>query len=185
MPEPDLAPVGFYGKLAHGLTRDTFICGEGSCLRPLDEFGRHMYLPPTARAMPASSSNSATCWSRTGTWNPTTAGPTRCASSSPHQGGGCATAPSSAWIAPRPRSGSYRCACDRSWKRVATAEVQVPDHPPARTLLRLRLPHEWRVSNATTGGRPLPSAGPEAFDLSSLRGRVEVVAAVTRAEARK
>ena len=44
--EPDRALVSFYGKLAHGFTRDTFIGAEGTGLCPLDEFGRPMYLPP-------------------------------------------------------------------------------------------------------------------------------------------
>jgi hypothetical protein len=45
--EPERALVGFYGKLAQGMTRDTFLNAEGTGLRPLDEFGRPMYLPPT------------------------------------------------------------------------------------------------------------------------------------------
>ncbi len=46
--EVDRALVSFYGKLAQGLTRDTFIGCEGSSLRSLDEFGRPMYLPPNS-----------------------------------------------------------------------------------------------------------------------------------------
>jgi len=48
--EADSALVSFYGKLAQGMTRDTFIGCEGSGLRPLDEHGRAMYLPPNAAA---------------------------------------------------------------------------------------------------------------------------------------
>ena len=44
----DLALVSFYGKLAQGLTPDTFIGGEGSGLLPLDPAGRAMYLPPNS-----------------------------------------------------------------------------------------------------------------------------------------
>lgn len=46
--EVDRALVTFYGKLAHGFTRDTFVAAEGTSFRPLDEFGRPMYLPPNA-----------------------------------------------------------------------------------------------------------------------------------------
>ena len=46
--EVDRALVSFYGKLAQGLTHDTFIGGEGTSLVPLDEFGRPMYLPPNS-----------------------------------------------------------------------------------------------------------------------------------------
>ena len=48
--EPDRALVCFYGKLAQGMTRDTFIGAEGTGLKPLDEFGRPMYLPPNSSA---------------------------------------------------------------------------------------------------------------------------------------
>ena len=44
--EVDRALVSFYGKLAQGLTRDTFIGCEGSSLRSFDDLGRPMYLPP-------------------------------------------------------------------------------------------------------------------------------------------
>ncbi|HTL29621.1 MAG TPA: hypothetical protein VL282_10375, partial [Tepidisphaeraceae bacterium] len=46
--EVDRALVSFYGKLAQGFTRDTFIGGEGSSLIGLDSNGRPMYLPPNA-----------------------------------------------------------------------------------------------------------------------------------------
>lgn len=45
--EPDRAIASFYGKLAQGMTRNTFLNAEGTGLRPLDQFGRPMYLPPT------------------------------------------------------------------------------------------------------------------------------------------
>ncbi|MDB6056866.1 MAG: hypothetical protein JWO95_710 [Verrucomicrobiales bacterium] len=38
----------FYGKMAQGMTRDTFIGGEGSSFKALDGFGRPMYLPPNS-----------------------------------------------------------------------------------------------------------------------------------------
>jgi hypothetical protein len=44
----DRVLAGFYGKLAHGMTRDTFVGGEASSLIPLDANGRPMYLPPNA-----------------------------------------------------------------------------------------------------------------------------------------
>jgi hypothetical protein len=46
----DRALVSFYGKLAQGLTRDTFVGAEGTGLKALDEFGRPMYLPPNTSA---------------------------------------------------------------------------------------------------------------------------------------
>jgi hypothetical protein len=40
--------VGFYGQLAQGMTRGTFIGGEGSRFRHGDENGRSFYLPPNS-----------------------------------------------------------------------------------------------------------------------------------------
>jgi hypothetical protein len=42
------ALVGFYGQLAQGMTRGTFIGGEGSRFRHGDENGRSFYLPPNS-----------------------------------------------------------------------------------------------------------------------------------------
>ncbi len=44
------ALVGFYGQLAHGMTRDTFIGGEGSRFFHGDKLGRSFYLPPNSAA---------------------------------------------------------------------------------------------------------------------------------------
>jgi hypothetical protein len=44
----DHALAGFYGQLAQGMTRDTFIGGEGSRFFHGDRFGRSFYLPPNS-----------------------------------------------------------------------------------------------------------------------------------------
>jgi hypothetical protein len=46
--EPERALVSFYGMLAQGFTRNTFVAGEGSSLTPLDEHGRQFYCPPNS-----------------------------------------------------------------------------------------------------------------------------------------
>ncbi|MEW6161022.1 MAG: hypothetical protein AB1813_26635 [Verrucomicrobiota bacterium] len=46
--EPDRALVSFYGMLAQGFTRETFLTGEGGSLTPLDERGRLFYCPPNS-----------------------------------------------------------------------------------------------------------------------------------------
>jgi hypothetical protein len=48
MDRVDRALVSFYGKLAQGLTRNTFVGAEGTGLRPADAYGRPMYLPPNS-----------------------------------------------------------------------------------------------------------------------------------------
>lgn len=42
------ALAGFYGQLAQGMTRDTFIGGEGTRFLHGDRLGRSMYLPPNS-----------------------------------------------------------------------------------------------------------------------------------------
>jgi hypothetical protein len=44
------ALAGFYGQLAQGMTRDTFIGGEGSRFFHGDRHGRSFYLPPNSAA---------------------------------------------------------------------------------------------------------------------------------------
>lgn len=46
--EREKALVGFYGQLAQGMTRGTFIGGEGSKFRHGDANGRSFYLPPNS-----------------------------------------------------------------------------------------------------------------------------------------
>jgi hypothetical protein len=46
--EREKALVGFYGQLAQGMTRDTFIGGEGARFLGGDENGRTFYLPPNS-----------------------------------------------------------------------------------------------------------------------------------------
>jgi hypothetical protein len=46
--EREKALVGFYGQLAQGMTRDTFIGGEGSRFLHGDANGRSFYLPPNS-----------------------------------------------------------------------------------------------------------------------------------------
>ena len=48
--DPERALVSLYGMLAQGFTRNTFICGEGCSLKPLDDGGRIFSLPPNSAA---------------------------------------------------------------------------------------------------------------------------------------
>jgi hypothetical protein len=48
--DSDRALVSFYGMLAQGFTRNTFICGEGCDLAPVDAGGRFFYCPPNSAA---------------------------------------------------------------------------------------------------------------------------------------
>lgn len=179
--EPDRALVSFYGKLAQAMTRDTFIGGEGSCVRPLDRHGRQFYLPPNS----AANSNylqllrhllvqdhdadddgrpetlrllfaTPRSWLRDGESVTVERAPTTFGE-----------------VAAVARS-------DLSRGRVV-AELRLPtDAPPAKALLRLRLPDGYRVASATTGGRALAVDGGETIDITGLRGDVTVEARVDR-----
>lgn len=49
MDDPDRLVLSFYAKLAHGMTRNTFISGEGDTVGPFpDEFYRTCYLSPSS-----------------------------------------------------------------------------------------------------------------------------------------
>ncbi len=49
MDDPDRLVLSFYGKLAHGMTRNTFISGEGDTVGPFpDEYYRTFYLSPSS-----------------------------------------------------------------------------------------------------------------------------------------
>ena len=50
--DPERALVSLYGMLAQGMTRNTFVGGEGVSLKPLDEGGRSFIARPTAPPTP-------------------------------------------------------------------------------------------------------------------------------------
>jgi hypothetical protein len=179
--EPDRALVSFYGKLAQGMTRDTFIDGEASGIVPLDRFGRQMGLPPNSAA------NASFLQQLRGLlvqdWDMDDDGRAetlRLLFATPR-----------AWL----RDGakitveraptafgdvSVTARSDLNSGRI-TATVDLPSRQaPARTLLRLRLPGGSRVASAQAGGRPATMADAETLDLTGLSGRVQVEATVQR-----
>jgi hypothetical protein len=173
----DHALVGFYGKLALGLTRDTFIGSEGSCIRPQDEFGRQFYLPPNT----ASNANFLTPlryllvqdWDLDDDGTPDTL---RLAFATPR-----------AWLEDRKtirlenaRTAfgpvSYTIDSALVAKRV-TARLTLPDRKSSKTLLRLRLPEGFSLSGARSQDKPLAING-DVIDLTGFTGDVDVVADV-------
>jgi hypothetical protein len=46
--DAERALVSFYGMLAQGFTRNTFVIGEGCTLAPIDDGGRFFYCPPNS-----------------------------------------------------------------------------------------------------------------------------------------
>ena len=54
--DPERALLSLYGLLAQGLTRQTFIGGEGCTLVPVDAEGRFFFCPPNSASSPRSPS---------------------------------------------------------------------------------------------------------------------------------
>lgn len=179
--EPDRALVSFYGKLAQGMTRDTFIDGESSSVLPVDRFGRQMALPPNSAA------NAHFLLQLRGLlvqdWDMDDDGRAetlRLLFATPRH-----------WLRDGARivvehaptafgEVSLTAHSDLSAGRI-TAVVKMPvRQAPAKALLRLRVPDDFRISSARADGRPAPMAGPETLDLSGLPGPVHVEAIVRR-----
>lgn len=179
--EVNRALVSFYGKLAQGLTRDTFIGGEGSGLRSLDEFGRPMYLPPN------SSGNAFFLWTlrylMIQDWDMDDDG-------TPETLRLCFATPKR-WLedgksikvlhAPTAFGPvSFNIESKLSRNKVI-AKLDLPTRNPAKKVLcRIRLPDGWQVVSAKAGKEELKVDERGTADISSLPGQVEIQFAVKR-----
>jgi hypothetical protein len=171
--EPDRALVTFYGKLAQGMTRDTFIDGESSGIEPLDQYGRQMGLPPNSAANASfllllrymlvqdydfdddgRADTLRLCFATPRRWLED--GKEIVVERAPTQFGNV----------------SFRINSDLKHNRV-TAEIDLPPRAPAHALLRLRLPQNKQIASAN-----FPNAGPETFDLSGKTGHCSVTVTV-------
>ncbi len=167
--------VSFYGMLAQGLTRNTFIGGEGNSLQPVDEHGRFFYCPPNS----AANGHLLTILrnmlvqdfdldvdGRPDTLRLLFATPRRWLAD------GCHITVSKAPTAFGPVS--VRASSNLA-KGEVTAEVDLPQrNKPAKTLLRLRLPGPWRIVSATAGDRELTADATGTLDLSWASGHVAI-----------
>ncbi|MBI5772807.1 MAG: hypothetical protein HZA89_03570 [Verrucomicrobia bacterium] len=179
--ESERALVSFYGMLAQGFTRGTFIAGEGCTLAPMDDGGRFFYCPPnsagnahflamlrhllvqdfdldgdgepeTLRLLFGTSRR----WLEDGKKITVERAPT-------------AFGPVSVRVESRLQRGEV------------LAQVELPArHEPRKTLLRLRVPDGWRVTTAETGGRKLDVDASGAMDLTGLKGGVSLRCAVEK-----
>lgn len=178
--EPDRALVSFYAKLAQGMTRGTFIDCEGSSLMPLDKFGRQMYLPPN-------SAGNASClqqlrylliqdYDLNDDGRPETL---RLLFATPR-----------AWLADGKEISmkkaptafgeiSFDISSHLSSGQVI-ADINLPDHHPESTLLRLRLPDNYKITSAADGAEQLQVTGGSVIDLSKLHGPVHIIAKVSQ-----
>jgi len=173
--EPDRALVSFYGKLAHGLTRDTFIGAEGTGLRSLDEFGRPMYLPPNT------TSSAFFLWTLRylliQDWDMDDDG-------KPETLRLCFATPKR-WLedgktikvsrAPTCFGSMSFTIRSKLQKGEVVASLDLPTrNAPKQTLLRIRVPDGWRVVSAEASGHHFPVDSRDTIDISTLSGKCVV-----------
>jgi hypothetical protein len=172
--EPDRALVSFYGKLAQGMTRDTFIGCEGSGISPVDEFGRQMMLPPNS----AANSNflQQLRYVLVQDWDLDDDGRAetlRLLFATPR---GWLADGKSIEVKRAPTvfgEVSVEVKSELS-KGTVTAHVELPQRASAKkTLLRLRLPEGWKIESVDRG-----KVGEETIDLTGMSGKITVVAKV-------
>ncbi len=179
--EVDPVLVMFYGQLAQGLTRETFLGGEGTGLRPETKFGRPMYLPPdlsaqafflwTLRDMLVQD------WDLNDDGKPETL---RLLFATPR-----------AWLedgkeikverAPT-AFGEVSVSVKSKLKHgEVIAEIEAPTRQqPEQMLLRIRLPDGWRMISARSGKETFMPDKDGTVDISRMRGKFAVRFAVER-----
>ena len=182
--DPERALVSFYGMLAQGFTRNTFISGEGAALTPVDADGRIFYCPPNSaanahflsmlRAMLVQDTDLDDD-GRPETLRLLFATPKRWLADG--QAITVERAPTafgevSVTLTSHLAAGEIR------------AEVALPARQnPTRTLLRARVPDGWRVTKCFTPTGELPTDPQGTVDLTALRGQVSLRFQVVRAAA--
>ena len=173
--EVERALVSFYGKLAQGLTRETFIGAEGTGLRALDESGRPMYLPPNSTAQAyflwMLRYMLVQDWDMDDDGKPETL---RLCFATPKR-----------WLedgkeiklerAPTAFGPVSLLVQSKLSRGEVTVKVDLPTRNlPKQTLLRIRVPDGWRVNSAKAGRAEVKVDARGTADISSLRGKVIV-----------
>lgn len=172
--EVDRALVSFYGKMAQGLTHDTYIGGERIALNPTTPFGRWEDQPPN------SSSNALWLWNlrylmvqdwdinddgRPDTLRLMFAAPQRWLEDGKTvrvQQMPTAFGPVSISMTSHVAQGEV------------IAEVALPTHAPEHTLLRARVPDGLVVTSAEIAGKALAADDRGTVDISGLEGKIAV-----------
>ncbi len=170
--DPERALVSFYGMLAQGFTRHTFIAGEGCALTPVDARGRIFYLPPNSAANAHFLSMLRHLlvqdWDLDDDGRPDTL---RLLHATPKRWleDGKAIKVERAPTAFGEVSVTVR---SRLSAGEVVADLTLPDRSlPRKTFLRIRVPDGWRVDSAQGGATPLTVDARGTVDISALRGR--------------
>jgi hypothetical protein len=177
--EVDRALVGFYGKLAQGMTRDTFIGCEGSSIVPFDEHGRQMSLPPNSTAnanyLQTLRYMLVQDYDTDDDGEPDTL---RLAYATPR-----------AWLAdgkaikvenaPTQFGAVSYTITSKLNDGTIIADVSLPPRPATKTQIRFRLPQNQKLASATAGGKSLDVSSGVTIDLTGLSGKVTIEAKVS------
>jgi hypothetical protein len=171
--DPERALVSFYGMLAQGLTRHTFVAGEGCTLAPVDDRGRFFYCPPNS----AGNAHFLTMLRNLlvqdldldDDGEPETLRLLFGTSRRWLDDGKCIR------VQRAPTAFGPVSVCAES--RLASGQVlvtaELPSrNPPRQILLRARVPEGWRVTAARAGGLDLPVDDRGTVDLSGRQGTV-------------
>ena len=165
----DRALVSFYGKLAQGFTRDTFVGGEGSGLIPIDSRGRGMYLPPNASGNAFFLTTLRELLMQDQDMDDDGTPETlRLLFATPRSwlADGKTLKLENAPTAFGAISVNVTSALSRGELIV---EIEPPAHAPKTTLLRLRLPDEYVLESAAIGSQVVPLVQRNMLDVSSQR----------------
>lgn len=170
--ETERALVSFYGKLAQGMTRNTYLSAEGTGLRPLDEFGRPMYLPPTT------SGSALFLWQLRNilvqdydldtNGEPETL---RLLYSTPRKWLENGNTISVTGAPTAFGKVSIRVESKLTIGEVI-AQLSLPENNTSKnTFLRIRLPEGWKISSAQAGSKILKADSSGSVDISNLSGK--------------
>jgi len=179
--EPERALLSLYGTLAQGLTRNTFVGGEGCTLRPVDAEGRFFYCPPNSAASAHVLSMVRQLlvqeWDLDDDGRPETLR--------------LMFGTSRRWLEDGKKIRVERT--PTAWGDVGAtlesrlsageviATVDLPSRQtPTRTLLRARVPEGWAVTGANATGRKLAADPRGTVDLTGLSGRQIIRFSVSR-----
>ena len=179
--EPERALVSFYGMLAQGFTRNTFVCGEGAAIIPIDARGRLVSLPPNSAANAHFLSMLRGILVQDSDNNDDGKPETlRLAFATPKRwledGKGYTVERAPTAFGPV----SLKMTSRLSQGQV-TAEMDLPARNlPDKTQLRCRVPDGWRISGAQVAGNKLQVDPNGTVDLTGLRGKQTVSFRVSR-----
>jgi hypothetical protein len=173
--DPERALVSFYGMLAQGFTRNTFVAGEGCSLAPVDEGGRIFYCPPNSAAnghfLSLLRNLLVQDWDSSDDGKPDTL---RLLFATPRR-----------WLEDGKRIVVERAPTafgpvslrveSRLGRGEVVADVTLPERTaPEKMLLRIRLPDGWWIRQVRVGEKTLPMDERGTVDLTGLRGRVSL-----------